>query len=57
MSVEQFAEGRLWVYAGDRRRGFRTFSVVDLPLAELEEHGVGELFREASRQRLEANSG
>jgi hypothetical protein len=57
MSVEQFAEGRLWVYAGDRSRGFRTFSVVDLPLAELEERGVGELFREASRQLLEANSG
>jgi len=52
MPFQESAASQLRVYPGDEDRDFLTFSVLPLTQAKLDEHGLVELFREASLQLL-----
>jgi len=52
MPFQESTAGQLRIYPGDEARGFLTFSVLPLSQAKLAEHGLVELFREASLEFL-----
>ena len=55
--IQELVPGRLIVHPGDESRGFMTFSVLPLTRAELDEHGLEDLFREVSLGLLASTSG
>ena len=52
LPFQESAASQLRVYTGDEDRGFLTFSVLPLSQEKLAEHGLVDLFREASLQLL-----
>jgi len=57
MAFQESTAGQLKIYPGDEDRGFLTFSVLPLSQAKLAEHGLVELFREASLEMLSFSAG